>query len=184
MNQFGIEVKWAGFITTLYIVWALIEKQLGWHQDFSHTIGSGLMFFLLVFVLYVIAFLDKKKNFYANNWSIKDAFKFGMFLTGLLAILNPLVQFIIYQSISPDYFDNMIHYKMHQPSNQLKREDLELLLNSEVYIRNGIFDTLSYGIIYSIILAYLVKSKKYEAPKIIKKQTYGNQSNTKNKKHR
>lgn len=184
MNQFGIEVKWASFITAFYLAWAFIEKQLGWHVDFSHALKSNLLFFLLVFGMYVLAFLDKKKNDYQNNWSIKDAFKFGMFLTGLLALLNPMVQYIIYQSISPDYFSNIIAYKLAQAPNQLQKENLEALFNANVYLRNGIFDTLSYGVIYSIALAYFLKTKKYTAPQIIQKKSNGNQQNTKNKKRR
>ena len=171
MTKFGIEVKWAALITLLYIIWALIEKQLGWHEDFTHILKSTFLFFIIVFIFYVFAFLDKKKNTYQNNWSIKDAFKFGMFLTGLLAILNPMVQYIIYHSISPDYFSNIIRYKLQQPGTTLTEEKLAALFNLEVYIRNGIFDTLSYGVIYSIALAYFLKTKSYAAPQLISKKT-------------
>lgn len=169
MEKFGIELKWAGIITASHLLWYFIEKMLGWHQDFSYTIISWFGFYFLFFFLFLWAFIDKKNNFYNNNWSIKDGFKFGLFLTGLLAILNPMVQYIIFQSLSPDYFSNIITYKLEQ-SQTMTQEFLEGRFNIDAYVRSGIFDTLSFGLIYSIALAYLLKTKDYTPPVVVDKK--------------
>ncbi len=174
MDKFGIELKWAAIISVGYVGWAIIEKSIGWHKDFSYHLVSFLLFFVALWIFYLLAYRDKRKNYYNNSWSVKDAFKFGLFITGLLAILNPLIQTIIYQSISPDYFDNIIQYKIQQKSNQMTAVELAEQFNLQTFIRNGIFDILSCGVIYSIGLAYLLKTKDYTPPQVVK--------NNKNKK--
>lgn len=178
MEKLGIELKWAAIISSFMILWAFIEKSLGWHEHFNNMLLSWGLFYLLFLVFYTLAFLNKKKKIFKNSWSIKEAFKFGLLLSGLLAILNPLVQYIIYNSISVNYFENLIQYKLASAFNHKTLEQLQMEFSFSAYVRNGIFDVLSFGVLYSILLAYLLKTKEYVAPKIIQK------NNTKNKNKR
>ena len=160
MEKFGIEIKWAAIITLSTCIWGLIEKQLGWHKDFSMILLSILIQFLILIVLIFVAFIDKKKNFYNNSWSFKQAFKFGLFLTALLTVLNPLAQYIIYQSISPDYFENIIQYQLAK--GRFTRENLLEIHNIDLKIREGVTNTLSIGVIFTALFAYLLKNKNSE----------------------
>lgn len=160
MEKFGIEIKWAAIITLSMCIWGFIEKQLGWHQEFSMILVSILLQFLLLIVLMFIAFLDKKKNFFNGQWTFKQAFKFGLFLTALMTVLNPLAQYIIYQSVSPDYFNNIIEYQLAK--GRYTRESLLEIHNIDLKIREGVTNTLSIGVIFTALFAFVLKNKNSE----------------------
>lgn len=160
MEKFGIELKWAALATLLSCVWAFGEKQLGMHQDFSNGFTSLMLFYLVQSLMIFGAFIDKKKNYFENNWSFGQAFKFGMFLTGMLTILSPLAQYIIYTSISPDYFSNIIAYRSAKyPESATNFAEYYTL---ESQIRQSVQSALSIGIVFSALFAYILKTKNYE----------------------
>ncbi|MDN3706517.1 DUF4199 domain-containing protein [Myroides ceti] len=162
MNTLGIELKWAAIFTLAYCAWNFVEKITGNHIDFSNIIISGFLYLLVVIVLGFLAFRDKKKNFYAGKWDFNQAFKFGLFLTGMVALLSPIAHYISYNSISPDYFEHLIQYELAKG-----RETREALLekhnfDDKMYL--NLRDILSYGVVFSALFAYLLKTKNYKAP--------------------
>ncbi len=170
MKKLGIEIKWAAILTCLTVLWFLGEKLIGFHNPDNQSISSILLgifgLYGLVFACYFFAYKEKKSVIFQNNWSIKEAFKFGLLLTSMVAVLNPIAQYIMYTSIAPDYFENKILYLQENNSNAAM---LIENINLTSYIRNGIIDTLSYGIIFTIILSYLTKTKDYTPPEVAAK---------------
>src|SRR5690606_28692848 len=167
MKKLGIEIKWAALITCLTVLCFVGEKLMGWHQYHRNVTVALLSFFglyILIFGCYYFAYKEKKKIIFQNNWSIKDAFKFGLLLTSMVAILNPIAQYIMYESIAPDYFEQL---KSHLTENHINAEMLIENINLTGYIRNGIIDTFSYGIIFTIGLSYLMKTKDYTPPVVV-----------------
>src|SRR5690606_8774150 len=160
MEKFGIEIKWAAIITLFLCVWDFVENRLGWHKDFSMIIVATLLQYVFFIVLLFLAFLDKKNNYYNKQWTFKEALTFGIFLTGLLTILNPLAQYIIYQSISPNYFDNLIEYQLAK--GRSTREELLQIHNMELKIREGVMNTLSMGVIFTGLFAFILKNKPHQ----------------------
>lgn len=160
MEKFGIEIKWAALITLSLCGWNYVEKMMGWHDDFSMVIASILIQFLILIVLMFFAFIDKKRNAFANQWTFMQAFKFGLFLTGLLTIFSPLAQYIIYQSISPDYFSNIIEYQLAK--GKYTKESLLEIHNIDLKIREGVTNTLSIGVIFTALFAFVLKNKNSE----------------------
>lgn len=158
MSKIGIELKWAAVITAFACSWAALESALGYHKDFSNIIATAFIYYILLTFLWAIAFIDKKKSLGKNAvWEFKHAFKFGLLLTALLTILNPIAQYIIYESISPDYFENMINYQLSK--GKQTRESLELIHNINFSIRQGVMNSLSLGVIYSALYAWVFKTK-------------------------
>lgn len=162
MNKLGIELKWAAIISLFYCLWAFIEKSTGNHKDFSNIIVFALLFIIILCVLAFFAFLDKKKNFYSGTWDFKQAFRFGLFLTGIAALLNPIAHYIIHNSISPDYFSNLIAYQINKGRGNV--EELSKIYNFDSTMYQSMRDILSFGIVLSAILAYFLKTKGYTAP--------------------
>lgn len=163
MEKIGIELKWAALISFATCVWGYIERQLGFHEDFSTILISILVYFLITIVGLFFAFWDKKKNYYHGKWSFGEAFKFGMFLTGMLTILTPICQYIIYEVISPDYFENLIAYRTLKYPNEAV--DYHEIYSMETQVRQAVVNTLSVGVVFSSLFAYLTKSKNYEPTK-------------------
>lgn len=166
MNKIGIELKWAAIITTFTCVWAAMEKSLGYHKDFSNIIVMAFFYYILLTLLWAVAFIDKKKSLGKGAiWEFKNAFKFGLFLTGLLTILSPIAQYIIYETISPDYFENIIQYQLAK--GKQTRESLELIHNLNFTIRQGVMNSLSLGVIFSALYAWVFKTKSTSVPTTI-----------------
>lgn len=159
MNKIGIELKWAAFITAFTCLWAALEHALGYHKDFSNILITSFIYYVILTFLWAIAFIDKKKSLGKNAvWEFKSAFKFGLFLTGITALLSPIAQYIIYETISPDYFTNIIEYQLKKG-----RETIEILqqrYNMSFVISLGVRDALSFGVIYSALYAWVFKTKK------------------------
>lgn len=159
MNKIGIELKWAAFITAFACLWAALENALGYHKDFSNILITSFIYYVILTFLWAIAFIDKKKSLGKNAvWEFKSAFKFGLFLTGITALLSPIAQYIIYETISPDYFTNIIEYQLKKG-----RETIEILqqrYNMNFVISLGVRDALSFGVIYSALYAWVFKTKK------------------------
>ena len=159
MNKIGIELKWAAFITAFACLWAALENALGYHKDFSNILITSFIYYVILTFLWAIAFIDKKKSLGKNAvWEFKSAFKFGLFITGLVTLLSPIAQYIIHESISPDYFNNIIEYQLSK--GRQTRESLEDIYNMEVAIRTGVTETLSYSIVFSALYAWVFKTKK------------------------
>ncbi|RRJ87365.1 DUF4199 domain-containing protein [Paenimyroides tangerinum] len=162
MKKIGIEIKWGAIITTFYCIWAYIENATGNHKDFSNIIIFGLLFILILILMSIMAFFDKKINFYDGKWDFKQAFRFGLFLTGITAMLNPIAHYIIHNSISPEYFSNLIEYQVAKG-----RETKEVLVktyNFDSTMYQNMRDILSFGIVLSTALAYFLKTKNYKSP--------------------
>lgn len=162
MKKIGIEIKWAAIITTFYCIWAYIEKSTGNHTNFSNIILFGMLFILILIIMAFLAFLDKKMNYYQGKWDFKQAFRFGLFLTGITALLNPIAHYIIYNSISPDYFTNLINYQVSK--GRETKDVLEKIYNFDSTMYQSIRDILSFGIVLTAALAYFLKTKNYKSP--------------------
>ena len=161
MGKIGIELKWAAIITLYACVWAAMEKALGYHEDFSNIMFIAFFYYIILTFLWAAAFVDKKKSLGKNtDWNFKRAFKFGLFLTGLTAILSPIAQYIIYESISPDYFKNVIAHQLSYGNQD--RESLEAIHNLDFGIRTGVMNALSLGVIYSTLYSWVFKAKTVE----------------------
>lgn len=161
MNNIGIQLKWAAIITAFSCIWAAIEKALGYHNDFSNILAIAFVYYIILTFLWAFAFIDKKKSLGKNaEWEFKSALKFGLLLTALLTVLNPISQYIIYESISPDYFNNIIEYQSSKGVQT--KESLELIHNINFSIRQGVMNALSLGVIYTALYSWVFKTKKTE----------------------
>lgn len=164
MNNIGIQLKWAAIITAFACLWAAMEKALGYHDDFSNIIVTAFFYYIILTFLWAFAFIDKKKSLGKDAvWEFKNALKYGLLLTALLTILSPISQYIIYESISPDYFNNVIKHQLE--SGNHTKEDLELIHNINFSIRQGVMNSLSLGVIYSALYAWVFKTKKSQINK-------------------
>lgn len=158
MKNFSIEIKWGIQFSILSIVWMIIEKTAGWHDA---LIGKQLiytnLFGFLAILIYFLAMRDKKKNFYHGNMDWKQGFLSGTVLTVVIGLLSPIANAVIFNFITPHFFENMIAYRVaHKFQTQAQAE---LYFNLHNYIVLGIFDTLSKGIITAAVIALFLKTK-------------------------
>lgn len=158
MEKFKIEFKWAILFSLSLLVWMAFEKTLGWHTE---KIGFQpiytMLFGFIALLLYVLALLDKKKNYYNGTMDWKQGFLSGAILSLIIAAFTPITQYITFEVISPDFFSNIIQYKIEK--KQMSLADAEKYFSLSNYIYTNTFSTLSSGIVMAAIVAFFTKSK-------------------------
>jgi len=159
MKKFTIEIKWGIQFSLLSIVWMIFEKTMGWHDQLiaMQPIYTNL-FGIIAVLIYFLALLDKKKNFYQGKMDWKQGFIAGIALSIVISLLSPIVQYVTYTYITPNYFTNIIHYTVsHKKQTQAQAE---LFFSLRSYMLQGAFGGLSMGVLTAAIVALLVKTKK------------------------
>lgn len=159
MKKFSIEIKWGILFTIISLIWMYLEKGLGWHDEniSQHAIYTNLFAFVAI-ALYVIALLDKRKNFYQGKMTWSQGFISGIVISIVVAGLSPLAQYITYEFITPDFFPNAIDYSVE--NGAMTRTAAEEYFNPTSYIIQSFFFALVVGVVTSAIVAYFVKRDK------------------------
>lgn len=159
MKKFAIEIKWGIQYSLLSLVWMIFEKTMGWHDQHIaiQPIYTNL-FGIVAVLIYFLALLDKKKNFYLGTMDWKQGFITGIALSFVISLLSPIVQYVTYTYLTPTYFTNSIQYTVSHKKQTLAQAELFFSLKS--FMLQGIFGGLSMGVLTSAIVALLVKTKK------------------------
>ena len=159
MEKFKIEFKWAILFSISSLIWMYFEKIMGWHTEkVKFQPIYTMLFGFIAIIIYACALINKKKTYFNNEMDWKQGFLSGAILSLIIAAFTPIVQFISYEYISPDFFTNMINYKIQK--TQMPLEDAKKYFTLSNYIYMNTFSSLSYGIVISAIISFFIKSKK------------------------
>lgn len=160
MKNFSIEIKWGLLFSVATLLWMVLEKSLGLHDQFIARQAIYTNLFALVAIgIYILALSDKKKNFYKGKMTWKQGFLSGMVLSVIVSLLSPLIQYITFTYISPTFFSHIIAYSI---ANKVQTQaQAEAYFNMKSYLIQGVFGGLSMGVITSAIVALMVKTKNY-----------------------
>jgi len=158
MNNYKIEFKWAILFTLMMLLWMYIEKIAGLHDEHIdlHPIYTNFVAIPAI-ILYVLALLDKRNNFYNGIMTYKQGFVSGLIITIIVTIFSPLVQYITSTIITPDYFTNAIAYSV---SEGLKSQaEAEEYFNLNNYLIQVLIGTPIMGIFTTAIVAIFTRKK-------------------------
>lgn len=159
MHKIKIELLFAIICSIVIMLWAILEKYLGF-QDYK--IDQQMYFsLLLAFPLFVIIFFALKtkiNKYYHGKISFKNGVISGIVLSLFIALLFPIVQWIISFVISPDYFKNAINHNLG--SGYYKTfTDAKAQYNYANFVRQGILKFLSLGVICSAIIMLILRTE-------------------------
>lgn len=158
MEKFKIEFKWAIIYSICLLIWMCFEKAMGWHTEkIKFQPIYTMLFGVVSIVIYILALRNKKKDYYNDQIDWKQGFLSGVILSLFVAILTPIVLFITFEYISPDFFSNIINYKVE--NSKMTLEDAQKYFSFSNYIYTNTFSTLSNGIVLSAIISFFIKSK-------------------------
>lgn len=155
MRKYKIEIKWALIFILAFLIWMGIENVVGLHTVHIDKHMYYTNFFgLVAIILYVLALIDKRRNFYNGQMTWKQGFISGLIITVIIACFTPLTQLIIHKIIAPSYFESAIEYGTSLGKDP---ETLAKYFNLRDYIFQSLFGTLSLGIVTSAVVALFVK---------------------------
>jgi len=158
MKKFLIEIQWAILFFIISLLWMLGERLTGLHDKNIglHTIITNL-FGIVAVTIYVLALLDKRKNFYKGKMNWIQGFIAGLIMTFGITLLTPLSQYLTIAIISPHFFDHMIDYTVD--IGKMTREQAEANFNMQSYlIQSTVFAPIA-GIFTSAIVAFFIRKK-------------------------
>lgn len=158
MKKFKIEFKWAFIFIAMMLLWMWIEKLTGLHDEHinKHSIYSNFVIIPAV-LIYVLALIDKRKNYFEGKINFKQAFTSGLIITAIITALSPLTQIITTEIISPDYFNNMIDYSVEQEI--YSPAEARVYFNLKSYILQSLWFTPLMGVITTLIVSLAVRRK-------------------------
>ena len=160
MRKFKIEIKWAFIFIATMLVWMLLEKLSGLHSTHIDKHQYLTMLFMIPAILvYVIAFIDKKRNYYNGQMYYMQGFVSGMIISAIVTVFSPLTQWIITFVITPEYFPNVIEYSVKTGYHK-SLEEAQAYFNYSNYAIQSTIWALIMGAITSAIVAIFTKSKK------------------------
>ncbi len=159
MKKFAIEIRWAIRYIFVYIAWIFLEKYSGAydaHIDNYFLFSFG--FYILAFLLYLMAIKEKKTSYFGNNMDWKQGTISGIYMTAFIAILMPFAQIVIHKAIATEFFPNMI--KRSLASKNANPEAIRDYFSFPDYITHTIFLTLSIGMIYAAVASRVLRNRK------------------------
>jgi Protein of unknown function (DUF4199) len=158
MKNYALELKWAINFSIASLLWMILEKTLGWHDQYlaKQMLYTNLFAFVAI-AIFVFALLEKKKKDYKGIITWRQGFISGMILSFIIAVFSPLVNYITYTYITPGYFDKMINLIVSEKKQTI--EQVTALYNMKSFIFQGISNGLSMGVTFGAIVAYFIQTK-------------------------
>lgn len=158
INKHKTEIKWAFIFIGTVLIWSLLERLLGFHDEHldKHEYFS-MLFFIPAILIYVLALKDKKNNHFNGQLNYKQGFISGLIITLIVTIFTPLTQLVITEVISPNYFENIINFSVEGGYDTL--EDARAYFSYRNYAIQGTIFSLAMGIITSLIVPVFLKTK-------------------------
>ena len=182
MKKFSIEFKWAAIATLFALIWMFIVKALGFHEveKIRYVVGFDLLFNLVLIIFYYAALRQKKNDFFHGVANWQQIFLSGLVLCVMITFFFPIIQYITYEQVSPYFMDTL--YEAISTQTNLGIEEAQKNASFDLFLRNGVTNNLSFGVVTVAILAYFLKTKdsdelkksasiKAEVVKVKKKKT-------------
>jgi len=159
MKDFKIEIKWAVIFTIVALLWMVLEKLVGLHDQYiDYHIYLTNLFAIPAIAMMVMALKDKKKNFFNGQMSYKQGLISGIVLSIGIALLSPLGQWITTYVITPEYFPNVIKRSVELGYYGTTAE-AEANFNFQNYVVQGFIGSLVMGIVTTAIAMIFIRTK-------------------------
>jgi len=156
MRTIKHEIKWALVFMLVTLAWMMIERITGLHDRHIAQHAFYTNFFAVLAVLvYVLALLDKRKNYYQGYMSYSQGVKSGLLITLFIVLLSPLTQYLTHTLISPQYFSNIATYAVS--IEQLTAAEAASYFSLQNHILLSMMMASVMGFVTTLIVALIVR---------------------------
>lgn len=160
MKKVKIEIKWAVIFIVALLVWMLLEKTLGWHDEkIADHYWLTFFFIPFAFLMFILALREKRRRYYNNQMTWLQGFKTGFLISIFVALLSPLAQFITHNYITPEYFNNVIEYSVTNDLMTLKKANAYFNLTN--YMWQSALGALIMGTFTAALTAIFMRRKQH-----------------------
>lgn len=160
--QYRIEMKWGLIFSAVSLVWALIGKAFAFDSDrIEYNQVFNTLILIPAVVVYWLAAIDKRNNFYGGHISFKKSFISGMMVTLFISLFGILTTLIATKLISPQLFDNLIAYTT--ANNLMTRLEAINQFSLTTYIVTGILAGPVTGLVFSVLVSLIIPKKRKKA---------------------
>lgn len=160
MKTIAIELKWAIIFSLVTLLWMVLEKVSGLHDQYiDYHMYLTNLFAIPAIVMMVMALKEKKKVFYQGQMSYAKGLKSGVILSVIIALISPLTQWITTFVITPEYFPNVIKRSV-ELGFYPDIAAAEAYFNFENYVMQSFIGALMMGIITTLIAMIFIRSKQ------------------------
>lgn len=154
------EIKWAIIFTIVVLLWMVLEKISGLHDQYiDYHLYLTNLFAIPAIIMMVMALKEKKRKDYQGRMTYKQGFISGLILSVFIAVLSPLAQYITSYYITPDYFPNVIKRSV-ELGYYADTTAAEANFNYQNYTIQGAIGALVMGIITTAIAMIFIRTKK------------------------
>jgi hypothetical protein len=158
MKQFSIELKWAFNFFIASMLWMMLEKFLGYHDDkIQYQPLFSMLFGFVTLVIYIFALKDKKINFYHNQMNWREGFVSGLTLSLVIALFTTMIEYTKHHVISPYFLETM--QKIIVEQNKMTLENAENFFTFSNSLSQSIFYVISFGSVLAALISLVIKSK-------------------------
>ncbi len=150
------EIKWGVIFSAVSILWIALERLVGLHDQHisMHPYLTNLFVIPAVWVM-VLAVKDKRGQL-GGRITFKQIFICCLLIGVVVGLLAPLAQWLLFKSITPNFFQNAIN---HGLSIGQPREGLEAYFNTRSYMIQGMAGGPILGGLTGLILGAIMRSK-------------------------
>ena len=159
MKSFLIEIKWAFLFILSILIWMVLERLFGLHDEHIYLHQYITMLYSIVAIsVYFLALRNKRENYYNGKITYLQSFISGLIITGIITLFTPITQWIILEIITPDFFENMIQYSFDKGMYESKAA-AESYFNYKNYVIQSVIGALILGVVTTAIVSIFIKKK-------------------------
>lgn len=159
MDKFKIEIKWALIFIGAMLLWMVLERAVGLHDEhIDKQQYLTTLFAIPAILIYVLALKDKRKNYYEGEMTYGQGFLSGLVITVIVALFSAPAQWIISTLITPNYFNNVIEYSVETGYYET-REAAKANFNLSNYMLQSVIGALIMGVLTSAVVAIFTRRK-------------------------
>ncbi|MTG98302.1 MULTISPECIES: DUF4199 domain-containing protein [Myroides] len=162
MRNFSIEFKWAAIATLAALVWMFVVKSLGFHsvEKIRFEVLLEILFNFILILFYWLGIRQKKKEFYNGIITWQKAFLSGLVMCILITFFYPMIQYITFNQVTPEFMDTLTQAIVTQTNIPL--EEAQKNATFDIFLRNGVTNNLSFGVVIIAVVSYFQQTKDKE----------------------
>lgn len=155
MNKYRIELKWALIFAIMTLLWAVIEKAAGFHDErIADRPVFGVFILVPATVIYYFALNEKKNKYYGGGITYRQGILSGILLSLFIGVISILTSIINLKIISPDFLSNTIHHAIS--SGSLTAEQASRQFNTPAFITTGAIAAVVTGAVISAVVSLFI----------------------------